>query len=157
MISSSSSSYIFSEQHPPSFFMDDTSRCFVCLADDKRGLIKAPCACRGTIGFLHKKCLARLIAANGPTCRTCQRNLDVTHFPVKKAASGGDRDRNHQRGPQPLQHLLPSHWTEWLILVCAFVAFAILMYGTVCMEWRTVRYVISETSHVDMLMNVNTC
>jgi len=63
---------------------EDGPACWICLGEDRRdvklGALRSPCACRGSIGHVHERCLQDWINSQAesadvpgiPTCPTCK-------------------------------------------------------------------------------------
>jgi len=63
----------------------DVPACWICLGEERRdaqlGALRSPCACRGSVGYVHERCLqewvqtrARVADTPGlPSCPTCKQ------------------------------------------------------------------------------------
>lgn len=54
------------------------NRCRICLSLNTAGLVKIPCGCSGSIGFVHKVCLRRWMhtVRNFNTCEICRERYE---------------------------------------------------------------------------------
>ena len=64
----------------------DNSICNICRQQDKLANLLSPCACRGTIGFVHFKCVKIWIETSGTdVCAVCKKiystGLSITKRP----------------------------------------------------------------------------
>jgi tetratricopeptide (TPR) repeat protein len=78
---------------PPPSRPDDAPACWICLDED--GQLLQGCACRGTSGYLHAKCLAKSLFTTCPTCKqdfVGELRSASTRLRMRNAAASGSSD-----------------------------------------------------------------
>ena len=62
-------------------FLDAEAVCRICYDGPKHGdaLFSNVCACKGTIGYIHRSCAMR---CNNPTCTICAVRISTSHAVV---------------------------------------------------------------------------
>lgn len=98
------------------------AECRICLA--RGGLLISPCACRGTMQYVHQECVVRwALESNRWHCELCHQRYDLPARSRWKLAAGTVRALPNKifRHPHRLVKsiaLVPGAFAAWVVLSC---------------------------------------